>query len=104
MGGRIRLWLRWILGGSCVIAAAFVVVFWLDWAGLIWSCSTRLGAPGRVLAWMAVLHHVTGVLWLLLVIAYPGRWFGRRRRAFGSVLLILHGVFFCYGLLLCLAE
>jgi hypothetical protein len=67
-------------------------VFVFDRVGLTWSCGARLGIVGTLLAWLAVLHHVWSTMWVLLVLSYPSRYFGRKRRAYTSLALVVYGV------------
>jgi hypothetical protein len=85
--GRIRLAWQWLAAGCAVVIGGILVIWLFDRIGLTWSCGMRLGVLGTVLAWIAVAHHVLSLMWILAVVSYPRRYFGRRERMLTSLLL-----------------
>ena len=92
IGGRLRVALGWVAAGVAVAVGAVGTVVVFDRIGLMWSCSARLGVVGTALAWLAVTHHVLGALWVWMVLLYPARYFGRKRRGYTGVGLAAYGV------------
>jgi hypothetical protein len=87
---RVRIAIAWSAAIAALVLGAGLVLALFDEVGVIWSCQVRLGTVGGALAWIALVHHVLGMMWLALILSYPRRYVGRRRRGYTSLALVVY--------------